>query len=182
MSLPCKLLPLPSPLFLPSSLPRSQHSLRNYIHVNLCISLGISQLIFVAGADRTHPSGPPVHCQVIAVLLHYFFLVSFMWMLMEGVIIYVVLVRVFVVHTKRYMLTFTLTSYGLPLLYMGLLTLPLGFATPNSPYYGYQERQVNFSVYFHVSFIFPTNFRLYFLNLFYFIKMSYISSYPCLSF
>ena len=118
---------------------RSLRSMRNYIHVNLCINLAIAQLMFITGADRTGPSGPPVHCQVIAVLLHYFFLVSFMWMLMEGVVLYVVLVRVFVKNKKRYILAFTLASYGLPLLYMGLLTLPLGFATKNSPHYGYEN-------------------------------------------
>ena len=110
--------------------------MRTYIHINLCINLGIAQLIFVAGVDRSAIDHVPIHCQVIAVLLHYFFLVAFMWMLMEGVILFVVLVRVFVKHTKLYLLAFTLTSYGLPLLYMGL-TLPLGFALPTQPNYGY---------------------------------------------
>ncbi len=102
--------------------------MRNYIHINLCISLMIAQLIFVVGVDRSAGDHVPIHCQAIAVLLHYFFLVSFMWMLMEGVVLYVVLVRVFVKRTKYYILAFTLASYGIPLLYMGLLTLPLGFA------------------------------------------------------
>ena len=56
-----------------------------------------------------------------------------------GGLLYVVLVRVFVIHIKRYLLAFTLVSYGLPLFYMGLLTLPLGFATPNSPHYGCKD-------------------------------------------
>ena len=51
-------------------------------------------------------------CSVIAVVLQYMFLVSFMWMLMEGVVLYVTLVRVFIKHTKRYILGFTLFSYG----------------------------------------------------------------------
>lgn len=51
-------------------------------------------------------------CQAVAVLLHYFFLVTFMWMLMEGVVLYVALVRVFVKHQKRYMAAFTVFSYG----------------------------------------------------------------------
>ena len=116
---------------------RSLHNMRNYIHINLCISLGIVQLIFVAGVDRSASDHVPIHCQVIAVLLHYFFLVSFMWMLMEGVVLYVVLVRVFVKYKKRYLFAFTIFSYGIPLLYLGLLTLPLGFALPTQPNYGY---------------------------------------------
>ena len=118
---------------------RSLHNMRNYIHINLCISLGIAQLIFVAGVDQSSSDHVPIHCQVIAVLLHYFFLVSFMWMLMEGVVLYVALVCVFVKHKKRYLFAFTIASYGIPLLYLGLLTLPLGFALPTQPNYGYNN-------------------------------------------
>jgi len=117
---------------------RSLHSMRNYIHVNLCLSLSLAQITFVAGVDQTGDpeSGYiPIHCQVIAVLLHYFFLVSFMWMLMEGVVLYVALVHVFIQKTKWYIISFTIISYGLPLLYMGILTLPLGFSLPGH-YYG----------------------------------------------
>ena len=113
--------------------------------------------------------GVPVGCRLVAVLLHYWFLVSFMWMLMEGVVLYVALVLVFVKHHGRYIATFTLISYGelllaytvlvkacfglhmhnctagLPLLYVGGLTVPLGFARSeemrrNHNYdYGYEE-------------------------------------------
>ena len=120
---------------------RSQYNMRTYVHINLCINLGIAQLIFVAGVDRSAVDQVPIHCQVIAVLLHYFFLVAFMWMLMEGVVLYIILVRVFVSRTKLYMLAFTLASYGLPLLYLGL-TLPLGFALPSQPHYGYNAAYV----------------------------------------
>ena len=117
------------------------HNIRTYIHINLCISLGIAQLTFVAGVGSTGDP-VPIHCQVVAVLLHYFFLVSFMWMLMEGVVLYVILIKVFVTNTKRYLIAFTVTSYGLPLLYLGLLTLPLGFALPTQPNYGYNTAHV----------------------------------------
>ena len=49
----------------------------------------------------------------MAVLLHYLYLVSFMWMLMEGVVLYVVLVKVFIHKTKKYyILLFTVLGYG----------------------------------------------------------------------
>ena len=120
---------------------RSLLTMRNYIHINLCITLAIAQIIFVVGVDKTGPPNGdvPIHCQVIAVLLHYFFLVSFMWMLMEGVVLYLALVRVFVTQKKSYIFIFTIVSYGLPLLYMGLLTLPLGFGLSSGPYYGYSR-------------------------------------------
>ena len=124
-------------LIAPPLFSRSLHNMRNYIHINLCISLGIAQLIFVAGVDQSASDHVPIHCQVIAVLLHYFFLVSFMWMLMEGVVLYIILIKVFVTNAKKYVFAFTIASYGIPLLYLGLLTLPLGFALPTQPNYGY---------------------------------------------
>ena len=112
--------------------------MRNFIHINLCINLGIAQIIFVAGVDQSASDHVPIHCKVIAVLLHYFFLVAFMWMLMEGVILYVVLVRVFVKDKKRYLIAFTIASYGIPLLYLGVLAIPLGFVIlKNQDNYGY---------------------------------------------
>ena len=51
-------------------------------------------------------------CSGIAVVLQYMFLVSFMWMLMEGVVLYVILVKVFIRYQKRYIIGFTLISYG----------------------------------------------------------------------
>ena len=149
--------------------------MRNYIHIQLCVSLGIAQVIFVAGIEPRLGEGQlvggvPIGCQSVAVLLHYWFLVSFMWMLMEGVILYVALVRVFIKYHARYMIAFTISSYGmvqklmikinlvsllcithlvgLPLLYVGGLTVPLGFVRTDSyrkyynvttDYYGYEK-------------------------------------------
>lgn len=49
----------------------------------------------------------------MAIALHYLFLVSFMWMLMEGVVLYVLLVKVFVEgFQKKYIIQFTIASYG----------------------------------------------------------------------
>ena len=91
--------------------------MRNYIHIQLCVTLAIAQIIFVAGIEprlgEGHlVGGVPVGCRLVAVLLHYWFLVSFMWMLMEGVVLYVALVRVFISHHARYIAAFTITSYG----------------------------------------------------------------------
>ncbi len=58
---------------------------------------------------------------------------------MEGWFLYLTLVKVFVFKTKRYLILFTVISYGVPLLYMILITLPLGFGLRGDSYYGYQE-------------------------------------------
>ena len=94
---------------------RSLCTMRNYIHIQLCVTLGIAQIIFVAGVEPRlgEGGGVPIGCRSVAVLLHYWFLVSFMWMLMEGVVLYVALVRVFVTHHARYIAAFTIASYGM---------------------------------------------------------------------
>ena len=116
--------------------------MRNYIHVMLCANLFAAQLLFVVGVERTenevhvcmkqiivymlciclhafislisllYLSPAQAVCSAIAVLLHYMFLVVFMWMLMEGVVLYVALVVVFVKHRMRYIAGFTIASYG----------------------------------------------------------------------
>ena len=60
-----------------------------------------------------------------------------MWMLMEGVVLYVALVQVFVKKPRRYILGFTVISYGLPALYL-CLTVPLGMVLGDEegPHYG----------------------------------------------
>ena len=61
-----------------------------------------------------------------------------MWMLMEGVVLYVVLVRVFIKSQRKYIAAFTVVSYGLPALYL-CLTVPLGLVLRGQdqmPHYG----------------------------------------------
>ena len=50
-------------------------------------------------------------CSVMAGLLHFFFLCAFMWMLMEGVQLYVMLVEVFEAEKSR-VKYYYLVSYG----------------------------------------------------------------------
>ncbi len=58
---------------------------------------------------------------------------------MEGAFLYLVLVKVFVTKAKHYAISFTVISYGIPLLYMGLITLPQGFSLPGEDYYGNEQ-------------------------------------------
>ncbi|XP_019858481.1 PREDICTED: adhesion G protein-coupled receptor L2-like [Amphimedon queenslandica] len=59
-----------------------------------------------------------------------------MWMLMEGVVLYVSLVKVFVKHPKHYIIGFTVLSYGVPALYM-LFIVPIGFLVNTSDHSHY---------------------------------------------
>ncbi|CAL1274115.1 unnamed protein product [Larinioides sclopetarius] len=92
----------------------SKHAwgLRYVIHRNLCVALLVANLLLVLGLDRTDS---PKLCSIIAGLLHYFFLSSFSWMLLEGVHIYLLLVVVFASrrsHSEKYYLF----GYGFPLI------------------------------------------------------------------
>ena len=94
----------------------------------LCASMFTAQLTFLVGVDRT---GNEVQnlitfssqrlyrvkhtqdlCAAISVLLLYLFLVMFMWMLMEGVVLYVVLIKVSVRRSQCYIAAFTALSFG----------------------------------------------------------------------
>lgn len=52
-----------------------------------------------------------IFCSVIAGFLHYFFLVSFAWMCIEGVQLYYMLIKVFEAD-KSHILWFYLSAYG----------------------------------------------------------------------
>ena len=62
------------------------------IHRNLCISLCLAELLLLFGMDATDNSKL---CSVIAGILHFLFLATFAWMLVEGIHVYYMLVKVF---------------------------------------------------------------------------------------
>ena len=126
----------------------------------LCSNLFISQLLFLVGIEQTKHQVRMLIvqmtvvmyffqsvCSGVAVVLQYMFLVSFMWMLMEGVVLYVTLVKVFIKYPKRYIIAFTLISYGkdgfnsnpmlyhnntgVPAIYM-MIIVPIGFLVNSS--------------------------------------------------
>jgi hypothetical protein len=68
-----------------------------------------SWIVFLAGFTRTESHGG---CIAVAALLHYFILASFMWMLMEGVLQYLLFVRVLGNDFSRYMLKTGIPAWG----------------------------------------------------------------------
>ncbi|KAK6055091.1 Latrophilin/CL-1-like GPS domain protein, partial [Cooperia oncophora] len=63
---------------------------RVFIHKNLCLSLGIAEVVFLAGIWRTEEK---FECGMIAGCLLYFFLSALTWMLLEGYQLYQMLVE-----------------------------------------------------------------------------------------
>lgn len=83
---------------------------RTTIHRNLCICLLAGEFLLVIGLDATSNAAL---CGVIAGFLHYFFLATFAWMFVEGIHVYLMLVKVF--DTGQSMLVyFYAIGYGAP--------------------------------------------------------------------
>ncbi|XP_059409060.1 adhesion G protein-coupled receptor L1-like isoform X3 [Carassius carassius] len=97
---------------------RGLQSDRTTIHKNLCLTLFISQLLFLVGMDKTHYT---VVCPVLAGLLHFFLLSVFCWLCMETVQLYVLLVEVFESETSRRKYYY-LSAYGFPSLVVAIST------------------------------------------------------------
>ncbi|XP_065680157.1 adhesion G protein-coupled receptor E3 isoform X2 [Hydra vulgaris] len=97
---------------------RSIQSIRTTIHKNVVASLFISQFIFLF-VDRADNK---IVCQVIGASLHYFFLVSFFMMGFEGVVLYLMLVKVFRVlnNSMGKCLKYIALCWALPILIVTL--------------------------------------------------------------
>lgn len=80
---------------------------------NLALALLCSMVIFLAGMERTESY---YGCITVAALMHYFLLVSFMWMLVEGFLQYLRFVRVLGTYVPRFMLKASIPAWGLPLI------------------------------------------------------------------
>ncbi|XP_038640614.1 adhesion G protein-coupled receptor E1 isoform X4 [Scyliorhinus canicula] len=95
---------------------RSIRSIRTTIHTHLCVSLFLAEFLFLIGISWT---ANKTGCALVAGFLHYLFLACFAWMLLEGVQLYLMVVKVFNAKSLRskYMLLF---GYGFPLLVVGI--------------------------------------------------------------
>ena len=76
--------------------------------VQLCIAMFAMLLVFVAGIQQTSVKAG---CVLVSVLIHYFTLVTVMWMGGEAVLMFQKLVIVFVNITKRYMICVSLICW-----------------------------------------------------------------------
>nr|XP_046187887.1 adhesion G protein-coupled receptor E5-like [Oncorhynchus gorbuscha] len=100
------------------SLIRSIRSTRNTIHLHLCLSLFIANLIFLVGISRTESQAG---CAVVAGLLHFFFLSAFCWMCLEGVQLFRMVVLVF--NTTFRPLYMMAGGYGVPAVIVAISAL-----------------------------------------------------------
>lgn len=64
---------------------RSLKSNMQGIHANVAAALGVAELLFLLGIHRTQNQ---LLCTAVAILLHYFFLGTFAWLLVQGLHLY----------------------------------------------------------------------------------------------
>uniref|UniRef100_A0A4W5JP73 Uncharacterized protein n=1 Tax=Hucho hucho TaxID=62062 RepID=A0A4W5JP73_9TELE len=83
------------------------------VHINLSVALILLNLHFLPSQQvaALSSSGP---CIYVAVLLHYSLLATFTWTAIEGFHLYLLLVRVFNIYVRRYLLKLSLVGWGFP--------------------------------------------------------------------
>ena len=84
--------------------------------MNLAAALLCTNVVFLCGIDRTEYYRG---CAAIAAILQYFLLVSFSWMLVEGVLHYLKFVKVLDAYVYRFMLKAASFAWGMYCLALG---------------------------------------------------------------
>uniref|UniRef100_A0A671QRS7 Adhesion G protein-coupled receptor G2a n=1 Tax=Sinocyclocheilus anshuiensis TaxID=1608454 RepID=A0A671QRS7_9TELE len=85
------------------------------ILIHLCFSLLLLNLVFLLDSWMALYRDAEGLCISTAFFLHYFLLVSFTWMGLEALHMYLAIVKVFNNFMSRYMLKFSLVGWGVPL-------------------------------------------------------------------
>nr|XP_045012954.1 adhesion G-protein coupled receptor D1 [Jaculus jaculus] len=85
---------------------------RYHIHANLSFAVLMAQVLLLASF---HVEPGTVPCQVLAALLHYFFLSAFAWMLVEGLHLYSMVIKVFGSEDSKHLYYYGI-GWGSPLL------------------------------------------------------------------
>ncbi|XP_028277260.1 mucin-5AC [Parambassis ranga] len=86
------------------------------ILIQLCLSLLLLNLVFLVDAWLALYPGALGLCISTAWFLHYFLLVSFTWMGLGAVHMYLALVKVFNSYISHYMLRFSVVGWGVPMI------------------------------------------------------------------
>ena len=81
------------------------------IHVNLAVALILLNLHFLPSHIVAAQSSTGL-CLYMALFLHYSLLATFSWMALEGFHIYLLIVKVFNIYIKKYMLKLALVGWG----------------------------------------------------------------------
>ncbi|XP_044174180.1 uncharacterized protein LOC114947269 isoform X5 [Acropora millepora] len=111
---------------------RAIKSPRAKVLLNLCIAIAFSCIFVISeGFARDNKVG----CTVVAALLHYFLLAMFSWMLCEGVLLYILLVKVFGGGAEEKVKYFYIFGWGFPAIIVAIslaATQTVGYGTAHA--------------------------------------------------
>uniref|UniRef100_A0A3Q1FD45 Adhesion G protein-coupled receptor D2 n=1 Tax=Acanthochromis polyacanthus TaxID=80966 RepID=A0A3Q1FD45_9TELE len=100
-------------LFIALGVPKSD---RTTVHKNLIVALGIAELLLMCSDWASENEAA---CFLVTVLLHLFFMASFSWMLVEGLLLWSKVVSVNISEDHR-MKLYYIIGWGLPVLIVGV--------------------------------------------------------------
>ncbi|XP_026234270.1 adhesion G-protein coupled receptor G5-like [Anabas testudineus] len=109
------------------------------VHINLAVALILLNVHFLPSQQVAALSSTG-HCLYMALALHYSLLATFSWMALEGVHLYILLVRVFNIYIRRYLLKLSVVGWGIPAVIVSLMVIidrsiyghvPLDSSNPN---------------------------------------------------
>ncbi|KAI3372756.1 hypothetical protein L3Q82_022716 [Scortum barcoo] len=95
------------------SVPKSD---RTTVHKNLIVALGVAELLLMCS---DWASANEIACFAVTALLHLFFMASFSWMLVEGLLLWSKVVSVNISEDRRMKLYYVI-GWGLPVLIVGV--------------------------------------------------------------
>ncbi|KAM4578211.1 adhesion G protein-coupled receptor D2 isoform 2-T2 [Fundulus diaphanus] len=100
-------------LFIAVGVPKSD---RTTVHKNLIVALGLAELLLMCSDWAAENQAA---CFMVTALLHLFFMASFCWMLVEGLLLWSKVVSVNISEDRRMKLYYVI-GWGLPVLIVGL--------------------------------------------------------------
>ncbi|XP_063737768.1 adhesion G-protein coupled receptor G5-like isoform X2 [Eleginops maclovinus] len=92
------------------------------VHINLAIALILLNVHFLPSQTVAAQYSKEL-CFYIAVSLHYSLLATFSWMALEGLHLYLLLVRVFNIYIRKYLLKLSVVGWGLPAVIVALVVI-----------------------------------------------------------
>uniref|UniRef100_A0A8D0CS72 Si:dkey-259j3.5 n=1 Tax=Sander lucioperca TaxID=283035 RepID=A0A8D0CS72_SANLU len=118
------------------------------ILIQLCLALLLLNLVFLVDAWLALYPDAVGLCISTAWFLHYFLLVTFTWMGLEAIHMYLAIVKVFNSYISHYMLKFSLVGWGVPMI---VVIIVIAIDKNN---YGLTHENKTLVVYFCIIFLF----------------------------
>ena len=118
----------------------------HFVHFQLALSLCLLYLAFLFGVEPAYADvWLYIPCKIVTVVVEYLLLVVFLWMLMEGLVVLIMIMLPFHQFGWKHFVIFSILSWGIPLLYFSpfipfyhhyFVSPPLGNSTSASSFTG----------------------------------------------